>query len=74
MTLALKRRMSKRKYFPVKRVVSLDEVTRHRWFVVKIGDYMKTYHCGWLQSMQLRQVQLLIDKQLLYVAERKDNG
>lgn len=58
--------MSKRKYRKGQLVKSLDELFQHDWFIVDVG---KTYHCGWVRSLQLQTVYYYVKNGLIFFAE-----
>lgn len=60
--------MSKRKYTKGDRIHSLDELSNQTFVIFDNECYRKTYHCGWICSMQIMVVKKMIDSGYLYYA------
>lgn len=60
--------MGKRKYTRGDRIYSLDELSKQTIVIFDNELCRKTYHCGWICSMQLRVVKNMIQQGYLYYA------
>lgn len=62
--------MSRKKFKKGPQVVSVAEFLEHEWFIVN----GKTYHMGWCISWPIKLAQVYIDRGVVYIAERINNG
>lgn len=56
----------KRKYRKGKQITSLDELAKQEF----IYFHHKITHCGWFMSWQFRMTQILLERGVLYYAEK----